>query len=36
MLIAILGRAVEGRSLDDGGFRRSIADQLIRTVTTTT
>jgi AcrR family transcriptional regulator len=34
MLIAILGRAVEGRSLDDGGFRRSIADQLLRTVTT--
>lgn len=34
MLITILGRAVEGRSLDDGGFRRSIADQLIRTVTT--
>jgi AcrR family transcriptional regulator len=36
MLIAILGRAVEGRSLDEGGFRRSIADQLIRTVTTST
>jgi AcrR family transcriptional regulator len=34
MLIAILGRAVEGRSLNDGGFRRSIADQLLRTVTT--
>jgi len=34
MLIAILGRAVEARSLDDGGFRRSIADQLLRTVTT--
>lgn len=34
MLIAVLGRAIEGRSLDDGEFRRSIADQLLRTVIT--
>jgi AcrR family transcriptional regulator len=35
MLIAVLGRAVEGRSLADTGFYRSVADQLVRTVTTT-
>jgi hypothetical protein len=34
MLITVLGRAVEGRSLDDGEFRESTADQLLRTATT--
>jgi hypothetical protein len=36
MLIAVLGRAVEGRSLSDTEFYRSVADQLVRTVTTST
>jgi hypothetical protein len=33
MLITVLGRAVDGRSLNDGEFRESIADQLLRTAT---
>lgn len=36
MLIAVLGRAAEGRSLDDRAFHESVADQLLRTATTTT
>ena len=36
MLITVLGRAVDGRILDDGEFRGSIADQLLRTATTST
>jgi AcrR family transcriptional regulator len=36
MLITVLGRAVEGRSLDDSEFRASIADQLLRTATSST
>lgn len=34
MLIAVLGRAVEGRILDDADFHRSVADQLLRAVIT--
>jgi AcrR family transcriptional regulator len=35
MLITVLGRAIAGRTLDDDDeFRGSIADQLLRTVTT--
>jgi hypothetical protein len=36
MLITVLGRAVEGRDLDDDEFRGSIADQLLRTTITGT
>ena len=34
MLIAVLGRAVEGRILDDAEFHKSIVDQLLRAATT--